>query len=163
RDRAAIEKLRKQAAAADQDRLAELTRDRCPKCGARLQAVEHHGSTVEECPNGHGTWLDAGELQTIANRERDSWLRPPLLPRPRACRGGVLGGARGPRGRGGGGGGGGGGRAPDDRGRPRPVPARSRREHRRERRVSHGRGPPRTALRRRRVARVAPPDDARRP
>jgi len=82
RDRAAIEKLRKQAAAVDQDRLAELTRNRCPKCGARLQAVEHRGVTVEECPHRHGMWLDTGELETIANRERDSWLgrlffRPP--------------------------------------------------------------------------------------
>jgi hypothetical protein len=43
---------------------------RCPKCGARLdeQDVEH--VKVDVCPEGHGTWLDAGELELLRHTER---------------------------------------------------------------------------------------------
>lgn len=70
REEAVLARLRQQKAATQQQEL----RDRCPKCGERLVPVEELGATVEECPAGHGMWLDKGELQTIAGRERDSWL-----------------------------------------------------------------------------------------
>jgi hypothetical protein len=77
RDRAAIEKLRRAETAA-----ARPPGMRCPKCGAALAPVKHHGLMVEECPTCHGVWLDAGELEQIAQRERDSWLGR-LFYRPR--------------------------------------------------------------------------------
>jgi len=46
----------------------------CPRCGTALVAVKHHGVSIEECPNGHGMWLDQGQIEVIADRERDSWL-----------------------------------------------------------------------------------------
>lgn len=46
----------------------------CPRCGAALTTVEHNGVNVEECPACHGMWLDQGEVETLASRERDSWL-----------------------------------------------------------------------------------------
>ncbi len=56
----------------------------CPKDGSRLMTTDHYGVTVEECPSCHGMWLDAGELEKIASRERDSWLgRIFLRPRDR--------------------------------------------------------------------------------
>jgi Zn-finger nucleic acid-binding protein len=47
---------------------------RCPKDGTALAAIDHHGVMVEECPRCGGLWLNKGELETIAKREKDSWL-----------------------------------------------------------------------------------------
>jgi len=74
RDKALIEKLRREKSTSDLEQIRELARMRCPKCGERLTTVQHLGVTVEECPSCHGMWLDKGELQTLAGRERDSWL-----------------------------------------------------------------------------------------
>jgi len=70
RDKAALEKLRQQPAASD----VEQVQMRCPKCGERLANVDEHGVTVAECPAGHGLWVDHQQLETIARRERDSWI-----------------------------------------------------------------------------------------
>src|SRR5439155_4840007 len=69
RDKALLEKLRREqsATSAPADPL-------CPKDGSRLTTAEYHGVTVERCPSCQGMWLDAGELEKIATRERDSWL-----------------------------------------------------------------------------------------
>ena len=64
--------------AAEIDRSDKFPRQLWPKMGA----LGLHGVTVEECPTCHGTWLDANELETVAQRERDSWLGR-LFYRPR--------------------------------------------------------------------------------
>lgn len=74
RDQELLEKLRQSSRTANEDEVRELARDRCPRCGARLANVKHHGVGVDECPTGHGMWVDRDELETIAQRERDSWL-----------------------------------------------------------------------------------------
>lgn len=74
RDKALIEKLRREKSAAELQEIRELARMRCPKCGERLTPVQHLDVTVDECPNCHGMWLDKGELEMLAGRERDSWL-----------------------------------------------------------------------------------------
>jgi len=74
RDQALLEKLRREKTAAQLAELRELAHMRCPKCGDGLATVEHHGVRVEECPACHGMWLDQGELEQLAHRERDSWL-----------------------------------------------------------------------------------------
>jgi hypothetical protein len=85
RDKALLEKLRQQNLTADEEKVRTLALMRCPKCGEELATVELHGVSVDECPGGHGMWLDAGELELLAGRERDSWLgrfffRPKLKP-----------------------------------------------------------------------------------
>jgi len=74
RDKAAVERLRREGAAAESRSVREGALMRCPKCGERLVAVDHHGVTVEECSACGGMWLDKRELETLAARERDSWL-----------------------------------------------------------------------------------------
>ena len=74
RDEEAVAKLRAARRVANEDEVRELARDRCPRCGDRLTHVKHHGITVEECPSGHGTWMDHRDLETLAGRERDSWI-----------------------------------------------------------------------------------------
>jgi hypothetical protein len=70
RDRALIEKLKQQKAGA----VEQAASMRCPKDGTALASVDHHGVMVEECPKCGGLWFDKGELETIAKREKDSWL-----------------------------------------------------------------------------------------
>ena len=74
RDKALLEKLRQQRGASDVEQVRELVQMRCPNCGERLANVDEHGVTVAECPAGHGLWVDHQQLETIARRERDSWL-----------------------------------------------------------------------------------------
>lgn len=38
---------------------------KCPKCGADLVEVEHHHVKVDRCPDCHGVWLDAGEIELL--------------------------------------------------------------------------------------------------
>jgi hypothetical protein len=82
RDKAVLEKLRRERGAAEADPAREAARGRCPRDGDQLAAVELHGVKVDECPTCHGTWLDANQLETVAQRERDSWLGR-LFYRPR--------------------------------------------------------------------------------
>jgi hypothetical protein len=79
-EKAAIERLRQRGAKGEPG--APAAKLDCPKDGTPLLAIDHHGVLVEECPTCHGMWLDAGELQTVASRERDSWLGR-LFYRPR--------------------------------------------------------------------------------
>jgi hypothetical protein len=74
RDTALLEKLKQEKDAAREEDIRALARMRCPKDGERLVTMQHHGVTVEECPTCHGVWLDKGEIQHLASRERDSWL-----------------------------------------------------------------------------------------
>jgi hypothetical protein len=72
RDREALERLRRQRAAAAA--AAGPERGRCPRCGEVLAEADQSGVLVDQCPAGHGLWLDQGELEILAGRERDSWL-----------------------------------------------------------------------------------------
>ena len=70
RDREALEKL-KQSAEGEVNKEALM---RCPKCGTQLTSVEHHGVRVEECPSCQGLSLDRRELETLSQRENESWV-----------------------------------------------------------------------------------------
>lgn len=74
RDKALLEKLRKESTAAQLAEVRELARMRCPKDGEKLATVVYHDVSVDECPHCHGMWLDEGELEALAARDRDSWL-----------------------------------------------------------------------------------------
>jgi len=73
RDKEALEKLRRKRATGTA-KAPEHARNQCPQCGERLTTVDEHGVKVEECPAGHGLWVAHHEIETIARRERDSWL-----------------------------------------------------------------------------------------
>ena len=46
----------------------------CPRCAKPLAAVSYQDVTVDQCPACGGVWLDRGELEALAPRERESWL-----------------------------------------------------------------------------------------
>lgn len=74
RDKAVIERLRKELTPTQVKEIREVAHGRCPRCLEPLGQEELVGVTIDRCPEGHGIWLDEGELETIAGRERDSWL-----------------------------------------------------------------------------------------
>ncbi|HEX9879042.1 MAG TPA: zf-TFIIB domain-containing protein, partial [Candidatus Binatia bacterium] len=47
---------------------------KCPKCGETLKESTFQKVTVDRCPECHGVWLDAGELDQVAKREEGTWL-----------------------------------------------------------------------------------------
>lgn len=62
------ELIAKQRAQLDQERQrAERSAHymKCPKCGADLQEREFSKVKVDVCPECHGMWLDAGEMDLI--------------------------------------------------------------------------------------------------
>ncbi|MFN8545433.1 MAG: zf-TFIIB domain-containing protein [Candidatus Binatia bacterium] len=83
RDAEALRRIREAHRAASEGEVRELAHDRCPRCGQRLVQVKYHDITVDECAGGHGIWLDHGEFQRLAERERDGWLGR-FFNRPRA-------------------------------------------------------------------------------
>ncbi len=42
---------------------------RCPKCGGSLVTAEFNRVQAERCPECHGVWLDAGELDAVLNHD----------------------------------------------------------------------------------------------
>lgn len=67
-ERAELERAKREA-----DREQWLMR--CPKCGAELEERDVEHVKVDVCPNGHGTWLDAGELELLRHTERHGFGR----------------------------------------------------------------------------------------
>ena len=69
-DRERIAKLRAQRADAE----AAGRKATCPRCGQDLVERDRRGVMVDVCEAGCGMWLDAGELEVLAERENASWL-----------------------------------------------------------------------------------------
>jgi hypothetical protein len=70
-NRAAIEKLRAQKAAGTAPATPAM---RCPRDGEALFERKDGGVAIDVCPKCEGVWLDKGELEQAAGREKDSWL-----------------------------------------------------------------------------------------
>lgn len=79
-----FEKLKKAEAAKrermeaeEKQRCKELHYMCCPKCGMQLIEIDYHGIAVDKCSGCDGVWLDAGELEQVANMEKgalDKWF-----------------------------------------------------------------------------------------
>lgn len=82
RDRALLEKMKKQTGSEGEDSGPTLVKGRCPRCGEHLVATSRHDVAIHECPRDHGIWLDGGELEKMMTRENSGWLAR-ILGRPR--------------------------------------------------------------------------------
>lgn len=74
RDKAALEKLRGQAASEAEAAARAAAIGRCPKDGTALVTRTSDGVEIDECTTCHGVWLDAGELEALSGRESEGWL-----------------------------------------------------------------------------------------
>jgi len=53
------------------EKLKQLHYIKCPKCGFDLKSIQFKGLAIDKCFHCNGTWLDAGELETLAGKESD--------------------------------------------------------------------------------------------
>ncbi len=42
---------------------------KCPKCGGNLGIESYHAVQIDRCPDCHGIWFDAGEIELILKEE----------------------------------------------------------------------------------------------
>ena len=56
-------------------REAAEKRPKCPRCTKRLEERHFRTLKVDVCPEGHGVWLDPGELEMILHLPRAEMLR----------------------------------------------------------------------------------------
>jgi Zn-finger nucleic acid-binding protein len=68
------EKLRGELTKTQVEEVRAIATGRCPRCLEKLVEKKELGVTIDQCPSGHGVWFDDGELETLAERERDSWI-----------------------------------------------------------------------------------------
>ena len=68
RHKLAVEKARA-TNTAERERLKVLHHMKCPKCGFDLETVRFRGLAIDKCFQCNGTWLDAGELETLAGQD----------------------------------------------------------------------------------------------
>jgi hypothetical protein len=47
---------------------------KCPKCGESLKERSFQKILIDQCTGCNGIWLDAGELEEVAEKEGGSWL-----------------------------------------------------------------------------------------
>jgi hypothetical protein len=74
RDRELLLKLKAQTGDEEEQSIRALAKMRCPKCGDRLTTRTQLEVDLDECPSGHGIWLDTGELEKLTARESSGWL-----------------------------------------------------------------------------------------
>ena len=70
--------LRERRAALDAERAAREAADKrpkCPRCGKPLQERTFKTLLVDVCDDGHGVWLDSGELEMVLHLPRAELLR----------------------------------------------------------------------------------------
>lgn len=73
REKLDAERAEMESATRDSERAQWLMR--CPKCGEALEERDVDQVKVDVCPSGHGTWLDAGELELLRQTERHGFGR----------------------------------------------------------------------------------------
>ena len=74
RDRQLIERLRQSKEEEAGAALKDAAHMRCPKCGTPLNSHTLHDVSVDECPNCHGVWLEAGQLEALGRLENAGWI-----------------------------------------------------------------------------------------
>ena len=53
----------------EKKQLKELHHMKCPKCGMQLVEIDYKGIKIDRCTGCTGVWLDAGELEQVAEFE----------------------------------------------------------------------------------------------
>ena len=80
------ERLRKLAAEqkkaladTEREKLRQLHRMRCPKCGMELKEIGVRSVQVDRCFSCNGTWLDAGELEKLGVGQKEGSVLASIL------------------------------------------------------------------------------------
>ncbi len=74
KEREQLAKLKAKQAAEVKEEVKSGWFMKCPKCGAPLKARNFQKIEIDQCSGCNGIWLDAGELEQVADKESGSWL-----------------------------------------------------------------------------------------
>jgi hypothetical protein len=66
-----IEKLRGEAR---EQLIREMCRNRCPKCGERIEPLNFRGVPLDRCPGCGGVWLGPNDLKALSAKDHRSWF-----------------------------------------------------------------------------------------
>ena len=74
KEREQLAKLRAKQQAVTEEAAKKTAHMKCPKCGEPLKPRSFQKIEIDQCAGCGGIWLDAGELETVAEKESGSWL-----------------------------------------------------------------------------------------
>ena len=74
KEREQLAKLKAKQEAEAKEAVKKTSSMRCPKCGESLKARSFQKIEIDQCTGCSGIWLDAGELEQVAEKEEGSWL-----------------------------------------------------------------------------------------
>jgi Zn-finger nucleic acid-binding protein len=74
KEREQLAKLRAKQEAEAKAAAKEVSYMKCPKCGESLKARSFQKIEIDQCSGCGGIWLDAGELDQVAEKDSGGWL-----------------------------------------------------------------------------------------
>ena len=74
KEREQLAKLKAQQEAEVKEAAKKAAYMRCPKCGEPLKSRSFQKIEIDQCTGCGGIWLDAGELESVDEKEGGSWL-----------------------------------------------------------------------------------------
>jgi uncharacterized protein len=74
KERELLAKLRAKQEAETMEAVKKASFMKCPKCGEDLKERSFQKIVIDQCTGCNGIWLDAGELEQVAEKEESSWL-----------------------------------------------------------------------------------------
>jgi hypothetical protein len=74
KERELLAKLKAKHETETKDAAKKAALMRCPKCGEPLKERSFQKIQIDQCTGCNGIWLDAGELEQVAEKENASWL-----------------------------------------------------------------------------------------
>jgi len=74
KERELIAKLKAKQDAEAKESAQKASYMKCPKCGASLRERSFQKIAIDQCTGCNGIWLDAGELEQVAEKDTGSWL-----------------------------------------------------------------------------------------
>lgn len=52
----------------------DLCRNRCPKCGEKIEAMTFRGVPMDQCPACKGVWLGPNDLRSLSEKDHRTWF-----------------------------------------------------------------------------------------
>lgn len=74
KEREQLAKLKAKQEAEASETAKKAAHMRCPKCGEPLKGRSFQKIEIDQCTGCSGIWLDAGELEQVAEKDEGSWL-----------------------------------------------------------------------------------------
>src|SRR3990172_8098709 len=74
KEREQLAKLKAKQEAEAKEATKKAAYMKCPKCGESLKERSFQKIEIDQCTGCNGIWLDAGELEEVAEKEGGSWL-----------------------------------------------------------------------------------------